>query len=93
MRASCALMMLGAVLACAPSAAQSGPDVARAHREANQAALVRDFAEMLSYPNRAHTPELREAALYIRDRMRAVGVDTIIFASMPASTSDSKVSI
>ena len=55
LRASCALMMLGAVLACAPSAAQSGPDVARAHREANQAALVRDFAEMLSYPNRAQS--------------------------------------
>ena len=57
-------------------AAQSGPDIARAYREANEAQLVRDFAELLSYPNRAHTPEIREAALYIRDRMREVGVET-----------------
>ena len=65
-----------AVLPGSQIAAQSGPDVARAYREANEATLVRDFAELLSYPNRAHTPEIREAALYIRDQMRAVGVDT-----------------
>ncbi len=56
--------------------AQAGPDVAREYREAHEASLVRDFAELLSYPNRAFTPEIREAALYIRDRMRDVGVDT-----------------
>ncbi len=55
---------------------QSGADVARAFREAHEASLVRDFAELLSYPNRAFTPEIREAALYIRDQMRAVGVET-----------------
>ena len=60
----------------APLAAQSGPEVARTHREANEPALVRDFAELLSYPNRAHTPEIREAAVFIRDRMNEVGVDT-----------------
>ena len=65
-----------AVLPGSQIAAQSGPDVARAYREANEATLVRDFAELLSYPNRAHTPEIREAALYIRDQMREVGVDT-----------------
>jgi acetylornithine deacetylase/succinyl-diaminopimelate desuccinylase-like protein len=59
-----------------PVAAQSGPDAARAYREANEPRLVRDFAELLSYPNRAFTPEIREAALYIRDQMRAVGVPT-----------------
>lgn len=59
------------------SAAQaSGPDAARAYREANEAAILGDFAELLTYPNRAFTPEIREAALYIRDRMREVGVDT-----------------
>ena len=58
------------------TSAQSGPDVARAYRQANEPSLVRDFAELLSYPNRAFTPEIREAALYIRDEMRAVGVDT-----------------
>lgn len=57
-------------------AAQSGPEVARAYREAHEATLLRDFAELLSYPNRANTPEIREAALYIRDQMRDVGVDT-----------------
>jgi len=56
--------------------AQSGPDVARTYRQAHEPELVRDFAELLSYPNRAFTPEIREAALYIRDEMRAVGVDT-----------------
>jgi acetylornithine deacetylase/succinyl-diaminopimelate desuccinylase-like protein len=60
----------------APLSGQSGPDVARAFRETNEAVLVQDFAELLSYPNRAHTPQIREAALYIRDRMRGVGVDT-----------------
>ncbi|MDH3207809.1 MAG: M20/M25/M40 family metallo-hydrolase [Gemmatimonadota bacterium] len=59
-----------------PLAAQSGPDVARAYRESNEASILRDFAELLSYPNRAFTPEIREAALYIRDEMRAAGVDT-----------------
>ena len=56
--------------------AQSGPDAARAYREANEPGLVRDFAELLSYPNWAFTPQIREAASYIRDEMRAVGVDT-----------------
>ena len=32
---------------------QSGPDVARAYREANEAAIIRDFVELLTYPNRA----------------------------------------
>ena len=76
-RALHALVLLGAAPVLAPVnvTAQSGPELARAYREANEAALVRDFAEMLSYPNRAHTPEIRRAALYIRDQMRAVGVD------------------
>ncbi|MDA0329242.1 MAG: M20/M25/M40 family metallo-hydrolase [Gemmatimonadetes bacterium] len=67
---------LGVLLPIGPLLAQSGPDAARAYREANEASLVRDFAELLSYPNRAHTPEIREAALYIRDQMRGVGVET-----------------
>jgi acetylornithine deacetylase/succinyl-diaminopimelate desuccinylase-like protein len=65
--------------------AQSGPDVARAHREANEAAILGDFAELLTYPNRAFTPEIREAALYIRDQMREVGVDTEILEMEGAS--------
>jgi acetylornithine deacetylase/succinyl-diaminopimelate desuccinylase-like protein len=72
-----AMLTLGGALTLAPPVfAQSGPDIARAYREANEAALLRDFAELLSYPNRAFTPEIREAALYIQQQMRAVGVDT-----------------
>ena len=70
---------LGCALLAYPTArlgAQSGADVARSYREANEPSLVRDFSELLSYPNRAHTPEIREAALYIRDRMQEVGVPT-----------------
>ncbi|MGB1779467.1 MAG: hypothetical protein ACPHQP_07930, partial [Longimicrobiales bacterium] len=75
-RPASAALVLSLIFLAAPLAAQSGPDVARAYRQAHEPALVRDFAELLSYPNRAFTPEIREAALYIRDEMRAVGVDT-----------------
>ncbi len=70
--------VLALLLSQLPAAllAQSGPEAARAFREANEPRLVRDFAELLTYPNRAFTPEIREAALFIRDRMREVGVDT-----------------
>ena len=55
--------------------AQSGADVARAYREANEAEILRDFAEMLTYPNRASDLEdITRAAEYIRDELRAVGV-------------------
>ena len=72
--ARCALV--AATLCLAGSSAQSGPEVARAFREANEAAILRDFAELLRYPNRAFTPEIKDAALYIRDRMREAGVET-----------------
>lgn len=70
------LLLTAVALMGGEGAAQSGADVARAYREANEATLLRDFAELLSYPNRAHTPEIREAALYIQGRMQEVGVDT-----------------
>ena len=71
-------LAIAAVAALVPgaAAAQSGSDVARAYREAHEASIVRDFAELLTYPNRAFTPEIREAALYIRDRLREVGVES-----------------
>ena len=62
--------------ASAPLAAQSGADVARAYREGHEAEIVRDFVELLSYPNRAFTPEIIRAAEYIRDQMRATGVES-----------------
>lgn len=82
MRARCrarrVVLLVGSCLLASPGVAwaQNGPDAARAYRVANEARLLQDFAELLTYPNRAFTPEIREAALYIRDEMRAVGVDT-----------------
>ena len=70
------LAMAGGALAPPPALAQSGPDVARAYRQANEAVILGEFAELLRYPNRAFTPEIREAAVYIRDRMREAGVET-----------------
>ncbi|MDH5761182.1 MAG: M20/M25/M40 family metallo-hydrolase, partial [Gemmatimonadota bacterium] len=54
---------------------QSGADVARAYREAHEPAIVRDFAELLSYPNRASdTEDIRRAAEYIRGELEEAGV-------------------
>lgn len=59
----------------AAAQAQSGSDIARAYREANEAAIVRDFAELLTFPNRAADLEdVTRAATYIRDELREVGV-------------------
>ena len=61
--------------AMAPLHAQSGPDAARANREANEAAILRDFAELLTYPNRARdTADIQRTAAYIRNELTAVGV-------------------
>ncbi len=58
-------------------AAQSGPEVARAFREANEVSILRDFTELLSYPNRARdTEDIRRTAAYIRDELRAAGVNS-----------------
>jgi acetylornithine deacetylase/succinyl-diaminopimelate desuccinylase-like protein len=57
------------------AAAQSGADVARAYREANEAALVRDFATLLSYPNIARdSVDIRRTAAFIRDQLASAGV-------------------
>ena len=66
-----------AALAYVPLSAQSGPEVARAFREANEVSIIRDFAELLSYPNRARdTEDIHRAATYVRDELRAVGVES-----------------
>ncbi len=68
-------LVVAGLLAAHPAAAQSGADVARAYREAHEAEIVRDFAELLTYPNRARDLEdVTRAAEYIRDELRAVGV-------------------
>jgi acetylornithine deacetylase/succinyl-diaminopimelate desuccinylase-like protein len=60
----------------ASAAAQSGAQVARTYRQAHEAEIVRGFAELLSYPNRASDVEdITRAAAYIRDQLGEVGID------------------
>ena len=60
---------LAAFLA-APLAAQSAGDIARAYREAHEVEIVHDFAELLSYPNRARDlDDITRAAEYIRGEL------------------------
>lgn len=77
MRARTSLLSVAAAFAAVghPLAAQTGPEVARAYREAHEPELVRDFAELLSYPNVARdSVNIRRTAAYIRDELAAVGV-------------------
>ena len=58
-------------------AGQKGPDIAQAFRQAHEAAIIRDFAEFLTYPNRASdTEDITRAALFIRDRLREAGAES-----------------
>ena len=60
-----------------PLAAQSGADVARAYREAHEVEILHDFAELLSYPNRARDLEdITRVAEFIRDELTELGVDS-----------------
>ncbi len=69
-------LVLGAALTAQPLAAQSGPDVARAYREAHEPAILRNFAEFLSLPNRARdSDDIGRVAAYIRDQLISTGVD------------------
>ena len=64
------LVLVALISGHVPLSAQSGPEVARAFREANEVSIVRDFAELLSYPNRARdTEDIRRAAAYVRDEL------------------------
>lgn len=55
---------------------QSGADVAREYRQAHEAEILSDFAELLTYPNRASDAEdIERAAEYIADALREVGVE------------------
>jgi acetylornithine deacetylase/succinyl-diaminopimelate desuccinylase-like protein len=70
------LLFEGVVVLAVPTAAQTGVEVARTYRETHASAIVRDFAEMLTYPNRARDlDEVSRAAEYIRDQMRDAGVE------------------
>ena len=66
------------IVSIAPGAsvrAQSGADVARSYRESHEVEILSDFAELLSYPNRARdTEDIRRTAAFIRDQLLDVGV-------------------
>ena len=72
--------LLLAVISCviaAPISAQSGGDVARSYREAHEVEILKDFVELLSYPNSARDlDDITRAAEYIRDELLEVGVDS-----------------
>ncbi len=68
---------LSTVSVVSAASAQTGPDVARAYREAHEPAIVRDFAELLSYPNRASdTEDIETVASYIAAKLESVGVSS-----------------
>ena len=70
-----ALVLLASNFSGTIAAAQDGIDVARAYRQQHEAKIVRDFAELLTYPNRASdTADIERAAGYIRDQLESVGV-------------------
>lgn len=55
--------------------AQSPADLVCRYRDANAAGILREFAELLTFPNRARdTADIERAATYIRDQLRTVGV-------------------
>jgi acetylornithine deacetylase/succinyl-diaminopimelate desuccinylase-like protein len=71
-----AMALAALVLLGAHADAQSAIDVARTYRETHEATILRDFAELLSYPNRARDGgDIERAAAYIRDELAEVGVD------------------
>ena len=70
-----AVSSVAATALAATLAAQSGPDLVTRYREANGPRILRDFATLLTYPNRARdTADIERAAGYIRDQLLAAGV-------------------
>ncbi|MFQ5536963.1 MAG: M20/M25/M40 family metallo-hydrolase [Gemmatimonadota bacterium] len=81
-RAAAAARAFSLILALAPfvpsgtAAQEGGPEVARAFRSAHEARILRDFAELLSYPNRARdSADILRVAEYIRDQLADRDVD------------------
>lgn len=67
---------VAAALAPALLSAQTGPEAARRYRDTHGAAILRDFATLLSYPNVARdSANIRRTAGYIRDQLTDVGAD------------------
>ncbi|MDT8340633.1 MAG: M20/M25/M40 family metallo-hydrolase [Longimicrobiales bacterium] len=77
-------LLLSTALLPRPATAQSPAEVARAHREANEARILRDFAELLAYPNVARdTGNIRRTADHIAARLGEVGVEARLLELEP----------
>ena len=69
------LVLLTGLLFTTVATAQGGMDVARLYRQQHEAAILRDFAALLTYPNRARdTEDIERGAAHIRDQLQGVGV-------------------
>jgi acetylornithine deacetylase/succinyl-diaminopimelate desuccinylase-like protein len=70
--------LVGALLVASVGlSAQSAADLVARYRDANGARIIRDFAELLRYPNRARdAQDIERAAAFIRDRLQSAGVQT-----------------
>ncbi|MDE0806541.1 MAG: M20/M25/M40 family metallo-hydrolase [Longimicrobiales bacterium] len=69
-------LTLGLLVANSRIDAQLPQAIARTFRENNEATILADFREFLSYPNRARNLEdIEEVASYIRDELIQVGVN------------------
>tara|TARA_B110000116_G_scaffold47830_2_gene39816 strand:+ start:2006 stop:3568 length:1563 start_codon:yes stop_codon:yes gene_type:complete len=69
-------MLLGLLVGSSEADAQSPQAIARSFRESNEAAILADFKDFLSYPNRARNlDDIEVVASYIRDELTQVGVN------------------
>ena len=74
----CFAIGLAALLhTAAPSAAQPAGEIAQSYRRAHEAEILRDFAELLTYPNRSSdTEDITRNARLIRDLLSEAGAES-----------------
>ena len=74
----CLAIGLAALLhTAAPSAAQPAGEIAQSYRRAHEAEILRDFAELLTYPNRSSdTEDITRNARFIRDLLSEAGAES-----------------
>jgi len=72
-----ATFVAAVVLGSSALGAQTGPDAARAWREAHEVEILREFAALLALPNNAaDTDNIRRNATHVRDLLGGVGVSS-----------------
>ena len=68
------LALAAGAVGSARQPARSGPDAVSRYRDANAARILREFADLLRFPNRARdTQDIERAAVYIRDQLQSAG--------------------